>query len=143
MRKTRAITSGLTAVALLVHVLGGCCWHHGHSAMATSVDCDCDESHAAHGHDAESLAAAATSAHAQPGLPHHSHHCTGGRCLVLLPGTSGGAGAQISARPVLNLCCAAVLEMLPGAALRAAPVDAHAPSAGAVALHLDSLVLRI
>jgi hypothetical protein len=43
------ITSLLTAAALLVHLLAGCCWHHAHTAQAAEVELQstCCHRHAA------------------------------------------------------------------------------------------------
>ncbi|HVW00077.1 MAG TPA: hypothetical protein VHB77_07050 [Planctomycetaceae bacterium] len=89
----RVLTSSLTTVALLAHVLLGCCWHHRHEHADHPAVCETHEheQHAAAGEHSHSHACDAHSdchEHDSPVCMHtgpcsHHHTCTGVACSYL------------------------------------------------------------
>ena len=68
--------------AVLLHIAGGCCWHHAHaepSACREVAIPDCGgcghDHHASHEHDP-----------AEP-CEHHEHACDTGQCVFVVPET--------------------------------------------------------
>ncbi len=92
----RASIANLTSIALLTHVVLGCCWHHGHGgrpATADNVVVDRSHDHGQCGHN-----------HASAVDPCGEDHqgrdgCNASRCVFVAAGSLRAAAA-----PAAQLC---------------------------------------
>jgi len=76
------VTSILTAVSLLMHMLLGCCWHHEHVSVerpAETAAVATFEGHATFHEEAEPECCEASGEHSHPG-----DSCQGPQCLTVL-----------------------------------------------------------
>ena len=79
----RVLVHKATLLAVTIHMMGGCCWHHAHA--------EADEGHGTGHSEAHRCAGDTGSDHGhhcgggRPSKGHHDHGCEMGRCLFLGP----------------------------------------------------------
>lgn len=127
----------LAAVAVLIHVLGGCCWHHAHGAEAgrRAVRHEAPPCCGSHGeHDGP-----------QPdGTPADDRACGVKHCVFAVPGSSSaGLGCPIVPEPLVARAPEPILaDALPTALLAAVDGPRHPPD-GSLRTHLLKQVLLL
>jgi len=131
-----SLISCLTAAALGLHALLGCCWHHSHGCgheHGLLVTLGWEPEPAEH-HDHDCCDSSGT--HDKAPL---RHDCHAGKCVFLAAKSTG------SARPVLPCLLFALPPQSPplGAVARALATHLDAPPMPAVPLHLAHQVLLI
>ena len=133
----RRLTGSATVVALVMHLLAGCCAHHAHAACAA---CESQRENTASAKQWHTSAEPCHTDHAPAG-PKHQHRCDAGRCVFVSSGEENGA--KVGAVPL----AASSPAVLPPAAAgdrsgEFAPVWNHT-GWGGVRFHLLKRVLLV
>jgi hypothetical protein len=133
------LTHILACVTVVLHVMGGCCWHHAHAACPgdcrespQAVACrSCDD----HGHGDHH---ACTGEHRHE----HDHGCDAAPCVFVVPETGGPL--QIAPVQPLAALPAVVHVTCPPTHVAAHPVNSpHFHLSAGLRLHLVNQVLLL